>query len=281
MVTSTDGTRLAVYSAGRVDAPLVLLVHGWAQSAACWRHQFEDPTLTGELRLVAFDLRGHGHSDAPEDGYQDPLTWADDVRAVIEDVGRPVVLVGWSYGALVVADHIGCHGTGLVGGVLLTGGLTGIGRGMAAGRVGPVMRSALPDGLSDDPAVADPALGAFVAGLSPRPLPDADALLAAARGTPPRVRRALFDRTADGARLVDAVTTAPVPVLVQHGTADAVVLPATAEHHLTTIPGATADWWTSGGHALFMEDAPRFASGLLAFTTSCLSGAVERERTTT
>jgi len=79
------------------------------------------------------------------------------------------------------------------------------------------------------------------------------------------VRAALFDRTADGAPLVDAVGAAPVPVLVQHGTADAVVHPATAEHHLATIPGATADWWDGAGHALFLEDTPRFDARLLAF----------------
>lgn len=281
-VTSTDGARLATYTAGRADGPLVLLVHGWAQSAACWRHQFDDPTLTAELRLVALDLRGHGRSEAPDDGYDQPLTWADDVRAVLEaSGGGPAVLVGWSYGALVLADYLSCQGTAAVSGLMLTGGLTGIGRGIAAGRVGPVMRAALPDALRADPAVCGPALTAFVQGLAPQPLPDAASLLEVALATAPRVRQALFERTQDGSGLVEAIRANPVPVLVQHGTADAVVSPATAQHHLSTIPGAIADWWPSAGHVLFMEDPRRFASGLLAFARSCATGAAKRERTTT
>lgn len=265
MVASADNARLAVYTAGRVDGPLVLFVHGWAQSAACWRHQLTDPRLADELFLVAMDLRGHGCSDVPDHGYDDPRTWADDVHAVLDAVGRPAVLVGWSYGALVIADYLGRYGTAGTAGVLLTGAITGIGRGMAAGRVGPVMRAALPAALSVDPAVATPALTAFVRGFATSPLPDADALLDACIATPPMVRAALFDRTADGAGLVAAVRAAPVPVLVQHGTADAVVDPTTAQHHLATIPGATADWWDGAGHALFVEDPRRFGARLLAF----------------
>ncbi len=269
MVASADNARLAVYPAGRDDGPLVLFVHGWAQSAACWRHQLADAELADELCLVAMDLRGHGRSDVPDRGYDDPRTWADDVHAVLDEVGggRPAVLVGWSYGALVIADHLGRYGTAGVAGVLLTGAITGIGRGMAAGRVGPVMRAALPAALSDDPAVATPALATFVRGLATPPLPAADAavLLDASIATPPTVRAALFDRTADGAGLVDAVRAGPVPVLVQHGTADAVVDPTTARHHLATIPGATADWWDDAGHALFVEDPRRFGARLLAF----------------
>lgn len=277
MVTSVDGTRLAVYSAGRDDAPLVLLVHGWAQSAACWRHQFEDPGLTGELRLAAVDLRGHGSSDAPTNGYDKSLNWADDVRAVLDALGGgPAVLVGWSYGALVAADHIGHHGTAGVAGLLVSGGLTGIGRGVAAGRIGPVMRAALPDALSPDPGVSGPALATFVDGWGARPLPDAEALLDVSLVTPPHVRSALFARTEDGTRFVDALTAAPVPVLVQHGSDDAVVSPSTAEHHLASIPGSTADLWAGAGHALFLEDPARFADSLLAFTRRCVP-----ERTTT
>jgi non-heme chloroperoxidase len=282
MVTSVDGTRLAVYMAGRADAPLVLLVHGWAQSAACWHHQFDDPALTGELRLAAVDLRGHGSSDAPTDSYDKSLTWADDLRVVLDALGGgPAVLVGWSYGALVVADHIGHNGTAGVAGLLISGGLTGIGRGVAAGRIGPVMRAALPDALSPDRGVSMPALATFVDGWSARPLPDAKALLDVALVTPAHVRAALFDRTEDGTRFVDAVRAAPVPVLVQHGTDDAVVSPSTAQHHLASVHGATADLWAGGGHALFLEDAPRFADTLLAFAERANRAADRPERTTT
>jgi len=254
LVDSTDRTRLAVYSAGRADAPLVLLVHGWAQSARCWHHQLDDP---GELRVAAFDLRGHGGSDAPAHGYDDPRAWADDLHSVLRALGGgPAVLVGWSYGGLVIADYLGRYGGAATAGVLLTGAITGLGRGVPGGRIGPVMRAALPGALSEDPEVAVPALTAFVHGMTAEPLPDTElrGLLEASTATPARVRAALFDRTADATGCVSA---AGVRVLVQHGTADPVVDRSTAEH----LP--------------FVEDPPRFDRTLRAFARCCTT---DRER---
>lgn len=42
-----------------------------------------DSNLAYDLLLIALDLRGHGQSDKPHDGYSDYLHWADDIRAVI------------------------------------------------------------------------------------------------------------------------------------------------------------------------------------------------------
>jgi len=270
--TSTDRTRFAVYTAGPVEAPLVLLVHGWAQSAACWRRQLDDPSLAGELRLAAVDLRGHGCSGAPPHGYGEPARWAGDLHAVLTAITtRPAVLVGWSYGGLVIADYLATHGAAHTAGVLLTGAITGIGRGVAAGRVGAVMRAALPAALAEDPRTAVPALAAFVASMTARPMHGADeqAMLAAALATPPHVRAALFDRHADGAQLVAALSRQPRPVLVQHGAEDRVVDRDTATHHLASIPGAEADWWAGTGHLPFVEDPARFNRTLLHFARHC------------
>ncbi|HEY0637048.1 MAG TPA: alpha/beta hydrolase [Pseudonocardiaceae bacterium] len=250
----------------------MLLVHGWAQSAACWSGQLDDAALTGRLRLAAVDLRGHGSSDAPADGYDDPARWADDLWAVrLALGGGPVVLAGWSYGGLVIADHLARCGTADVDGVLLVGAITGLGRGVAAGRIGPVMRAALPAALSSDPAVARPALDTFVRGMTPAPLSPSttSALVDASMAVPPHVRAALFDRVADGGGLVGALGTGGPPVLVQHGTADPVVQVATAEHHLRVLPEAEADLWEGAGHAPFLEDPARFGETLLAFVRRC------------
>lgn len=275
LAASSDHTRLAIQVAGCSDDPLVVLVHGWAQSARCWQHQLARPH---GLLLAAVDLRGHGDSDAPPSGYGDPVAWADDLDAVLGALGRrPAVLVGWSYGGLVIADYLSRHGPAGVAGVLLTGAITGIGRGVAAGRIGPAMRAALPAALAEDPTVAEPALAEFVRQLTPRPLPAelSAALLAAALATPARVRAALFDRTADGAALPAAVAAGRLPVLVQHGTADQVVDQATARHHLASIPAARADWWIGHGHLPFVEDSQRFGNTLRAFVTRCTT---DRER---
>ena len=73
------------------------------------------------------DLRGHGLSDAPTDGY-DPPTLADDVIAVAEGSGllaRPgdrVVLAGHGFGAIVAAWAAAALGDRCAGLVLVDGG---------------------------------------------------------------------------------------------------------------------------------------------------------------
>ena len=63
--------------------------------------------------LVAYDLRGHGMSEAPLEAehYTDGALWADDVAAIIDQLrlDRPV-LVGWSYGSFVICDYVRAHG---------------------------------------------------------------------------------------------------------------------------------------------------------------------------
>src|SRR2546421_196877 len=107
-VQGGGGLRLHVREWGTADGPAILFIHGWSQNHLCWARQYESE-LTGEFRLVAYDLRGHGMSEAPlEPGhYTDGKLWADDVAAIIEELGldQPV-LVGWSYGAFVICDNL-------------------------------------------------------------------------------------------------------------------------------------------------------------------------------
>lgn len=59
-----NGVELAVVDEG--SGPVVLLLHGWPDSADLWRLQI--PALVGAgYRVVAPDLRGFGESDKPDD----------------------------------------------------------------------------------------------------------------------------------------------------------------------------------------------------------------------
>ncbi|HZG48918.1 MAG TPA: alpha/beta fold hydrolase, partial [Thermoleophilaceae bacterium] len=60
------GVRLHVAEAG--EGPPLLLLHGWPQHWWCWR--LVVPLLQDRYRLVMPDLRGHGWSGAPRDGYE-------------------------------------------------------------------------------------------------------------------------------------------------------------------------------------------------------------------
>ena len=105
-------------------APFVL-VHGLASNARLWDGVARHLAEAGR-RSTAVDLRGHGHSDKPDSGY-DFATIAEDLRALIGSLGpgfeRPI-LVGQSWGASVVLDYAVRHPDLTRGIVLVDGGLT-------------------------------------------------------------------------------------------------------------------------------------------------------------
>lgn len=263
-VTGHGGVRLALRVEGVEQGTPIVFVHGWAQSSGAWAAQLADPVLTERFRLVAMDLRGHGTSDVPADGYDDPRVWADDLAAVLDFAGPGAIVVAWSYGGLVVTDHIRVHGTARLGGLVLVGAVTEIGRDRPGGRVGEVMRATTRAMLSEDPDVAVPALIEFTRGMTPRPLPGAQvqALVGASLSVPPAVRGALFRRDVGSA---DVLAGIDKPALVVHGTADRVIDPSAADYALGKIPGAVMRWFADGGHLPFAESAEEFDAVLREF----------------
>lgn len=112
---------------GKDDAadPGVLLIHGLSNTAWSWAPVARRLRLTGHV--VAMDLRGHGLSDAPTEGY-DPPSFAGDVRAAAEGSGLlagaddRVVLAGHGFGAIVAAWAAADLGERCAGLVLVDGG---------------------------------------------------------------------------------------------------------------------------------------------------------------
>ena len=270
--TLTQGSYAAGMTSG-IDLPPLLLLHGWAQSARCWGEEMLDG-LGREHHVVAADLRGHGCAPAPAHGYDDPAAWAADVDAVLSAAGvtGPPVVLGWSYGGLVACDWLrtGARAAGLV----LVGAITGIGRGRAGGRVGPAMRAALPDALSEDPDVALPALSAFTATLTDDGAAR-QALLGAALSTPPRVRAALFARECDSDEVLAGFDG---PALVVHGDDDPVVDIRAARHAVGLLPQARLSVWEGAGHAPFLADPGRFVAEVSAFTAQAHRAAGRMSR---
>lgn len=77
--------------------PPVVLAHGVTDSGLCWSPVAAE--LAADYDVIMVDARGHGHSEAPEDGYG-PATQATDLAGLIGALGlnRPAVL-GHSMGA--------------------------------------------------------------------------------------------------------------------------------------------------------------------------------------
>jgi pimeloyl-ACP methyl ester carboxylesterase len=267
-VVGHGGTRLGLRVEGAENSTPIVFVHGWAQSSGAWAAQLADPALTERFRLVAMDLRGHGASDVPASGYDDPVVWADDLAAVLDFAGPDAIVVAWSYGGLVLTDHIRVHGTARLRGIVLVGAITEIGRDRPGGRVGSLMREHMRAMLSDDPDIAVPALTAFSRDMVTRPIPgtQAQALLGASLSVPPAVRAALFRRDVGSDDVLAAIDK---PALVIHGSNDRVIDSAATKHAIGKIPGATGRWFLGGGHAPFAESADEFDAVLRQFAEEC------------
>ena len=127
MVDAGTGVRLRTLRWGiptqSVQVPLVL-IHGLASNALLWQgaaHEF----MTMGHAVVAIDLRGHGLSEKPDDGY-DMQSVTNDVVGVLRalaDQGyyRPVV-VGQSWGGNIVVELAHTHPELVRGVVAVDGG---------------------------------------------------------------------------------------------------------------------------------------------------------------
>lgn len=266
-VVGGGGTELHVDVAGPAAAPPVVLVHGYSQSRLSWHEQFRSD-LTDDFRLIAPDLRGHGDSEKPagSDRYRDPQLWAADLRAVIDDLARgDPVLVGWSYGGLVVSDYLAVEGTGDVAGVNLVGAITEKGTDAAATVAGEAFVAMLDDLETRDADASVEALLEFLDICTADPLSPRERhlMLGFNARCPPRVREALQARS--GAH-EDTLRALDVPALFTHGSADRVVLPAAARRHADLVDGADVSLYEGIGHSPFWEAPERFNRELREFT---------------
>jgi pimeloyl-ACP methyl ester carboxylesterase len=85
----------------------VVMVHGLASAATMWTGVGLDLAARG-IGSVAVDLRGHGESPKPDDGY-DFDTVVGDLVPILEACERPPVLAGQSYGGNVVVELAARH----------------------------------------------------------------------------------------------------------------------------------------------------------------------------
>ncbi|HLG41670.1 MAG TPA: alpha/beta hydrolase [Chitinophagaceae bacterium] len=120
LTTTVKGSagNLFVSDGGAGDIP-VLFVHSFGGNTRHWQYQLEH--LRPNRRAIAFDLRGHGQSVAPDNNDYSVESLAKDIAAVADSLGlERFVLAGHSMGGSAAIAYAGKH-PDKVAGLLITG----------------------------------------------------------------------------------------------------------------------------------------------------------------
>ena len=277
-IEGADGVPLNVVEVGDASKPTIVLVHGIGQSHSSFDAQLDDSALAAAFHIVSYDLRGHGQSGKPwqRDAYVVSEKWADDLARVIAATHavKPVVL-GWSYGSLVVADYLRKYGTHELAAIALAGAYGGLtdpptSKEPPAPTLIADMNRMLEEQMSGDPAVRAAAVHRGVLRLTAKRMPEAWLAKAETMGmlTATEARRYMFARSLDNKSLV---ATIDVPFLVFIGGKDGSTPETQGRELVARVPGARSSSFPNAGHSPFAEEPERFNRELAAFADAAFA----------
>ncbi|MBW3644328.1 MAG: alpha/beta hydrolase [Actinobacteria bacterium] len=268
-VGAPDGTTLHAEVFGPDDAPTVVLAHGWLCTGRVWHHQLR--ALTGDLRVVAWDLRGHGKSARAATGDYSTAALAGDLAAVIDrtvPAGQQAVVVGHSMGAMVMVAWADAHPeqarTTLAGAVLVN---TGVEQLVGRSRIfaGPAALSAAREAVGRRllgwaapwPSHPRPLVSRLVAAavLGPDASPaQVDFCTRMVMDVPAEVRGA-FGATLASFDLAHGLEALTVPTVVIAGEHDRLTPPVHARAMAEVLPRATLVELPTVGHMAPLESS--------------------------
>lgn len=274
-VLPVAGHDIFVVDRGRLDAPTLVLLHGFPGSSFDWRLVVD--ALSPRWRVLTFDFLGYGLSDKPDQVYS-LFDQADLVEQLLaaKGVGR-AVLVAHDMGDTVAAELLARSTSGDRGGIewsgcLLTNGSIFIDMAqLTAGQVGLL---ALPDEMTAGSLGADGMAAGLRASFPPdRPDPEEMqamvALILHADGDRllPRLIRYIEERRAHQPRWTAGLVDYPGPMVVAWGDLDPIAVPAMADRLAALRAAAGRDvelvHWPDIGHWPSVED-PALVAGLIA-----------------
>ncbi|MDR7278453.1 alpha/beta fold hydrolase [Catenuloplanes atrovinosus] len=287
-VTLSDGVRVHAETGGDPDAPLtIVLLHGWTLDVRCWHRTLGALAgrLTTRARIVAYDARGHGRSDATPLDRATLGRLGDDLREVLDELaptGR-VILCGHSMGGMTIMEYAHRHpehfASRIAGLVLVSTSAEGTSR----------THYGLPDRLATLFRLAE-TTGAGVLARCGTWRPHRAVLPVLG----PAIRWLLYGDRCEGAdlrltlssvgrcslraiggfrtsigmqqRLDTLSTLGDVPAAVLAGSDDRLTPPACAEAIADALPGTELTLCPGGGHMLMLERPSEVATALAAVT---------------
>jgi pimeloyl-ACP methyl ester carboxylesterase len=277
-VEGADGVPLNMVTAGDPAKPAILLIHGIGQSHYSFVHQLNSE-LAEDFYLVTFDLRGHGVSGKPwePEAYSEPEKWAGDVDAIMTAAGleQPVVL-GWSYGTLVLMDYLRVYGSDKLGAIVLTGALGGVtpfrmppADDPDAMRFAEVRKLQMSDDFDERRQAAEVMVDMLTAG--PIPEPYREIFMNAGFMMPLYARGPMITRKLDNQDLQAKLDK--LPTLLMIGLEDSPTTVEDAPMLAERYDNVSYIGYEGVGHSAFFEQPERFNADLREFVTRGRSAA--------
>ena len=264
-IAGGGGLTLHVDETGNPDGKPILFIHGFSQCRLAWRKQTHSD-LAREFRLVTMDIRGHGLSDKPRHGYDDPELWARDVQAVIVELSlsKPV-LIGWSYGGVIISDFLRVFGEDAIAGTQWVGAVSRLGEPLVEGGfLSNDFLGLVPGLFSENTEESATTLARFLR-LCVRNEPTPEDLyffLGYNTLVPPYVRQGLFARNVNNDGVLQ---DARKPMSLVYGEDDQIVSPRMCTHMEKLARHATVSTYPNVGHMPFWEDPERYNRELRDF----------------
>jgi pimeloyl-ACP methyl ester carboxylesterase len=264
-LVADEWNRDAEVAAGR---SAILMLHGGGQNRFSWK-------ATGQIladqgfHVVALDARGHGDSDRSPDADYAVETLTADVLAVLDAIGRPVVLIGASMGGLtgiLAADRAGPQ---MVTRLILVDVVPRFEK-TGSARIRDFMFSGI-DGFESLEQAAD-AVAAYLPHRTRPRRPEGlkknlrlrngrwywhwDPAFMTKPGDDPELRTEKFEQAAADLK---------IPILLIRGKLSDVVSPEGVRHFLAEVPSAEFVELSDAGHTAAGDDNDAFSAAVVAF----------------
>jgi pimeloyl-ACP methyl ester carboxylesterase len=246
----------------------ILLVHGWGTSGEVWARQV--PGLAEEgYEAIAPTLRGFGGASAGQGEL--PALYPRDLKALIDGDGLDgVLLVGWSMGGLAVLSYLREYGTHRLGGLCIVDVSpraheapdwpvgTAVGAGFAAGlarwqELWPEQREAVFEEHATLAFAEPEAHAAEIEWMVGESL----------KADPEVALRALVEFAACDFR--ELLARIELPTLLLFGGRSSSTTPWLADYMRGAIVDSRVVTFAASGHALMLEEPPRFTATLADF----------------
>ncbi|WP_229359387.1 alpha/beta fold hydrolase [Flectobacillus major] len=239
------------------EGPVVVLIHGWPLGDAMYEYQYQY-LVQRNYRVIGITLRGFGKSDKPYGKYNYDV-YADDIKVILDKLNiQNATLGGFSMGGAISIHYTAKYKAAHINKLVLFGAAAPIWtkKENVDGLI-ELSRENRPQLLENfgkifgaTETAVSPALGAWLGAINMEASPYAT------------TQSLIALRDADLREDLDKIK---VPTAIFHGTKDKICDFSLAEQMHAGIKNSYIVKFENSGHALFIEELPKFNTELLAF----------------